>query len=171
MIEKKILVTGGGGFLGSHLCERLLNEGHEVICLDNFFTGNKQNILELMSNPRFELLRHDVTLPLYIEVDEIYNLACPASPVHYSHNPVKTIQTNVVGTYNMAELARQVIDYMDEGVQPQNSYRVLLDGDGELVWVTEVDGREVRYHREPETSFGQRFMSGFIMLLPVEHQL
>ena len=82
MIEKKILVTGGGGFLGSHLCERLLNEGHEVICLDNFFTGTKQNILGLMSNPRFELLRHDVTVPLYIEVDQIYNLACPASPIH-----------------------------------------------------------------------------------------
>jgi len=107
MIEKKILVTGGGGFLGSHLCERLLNEGNEVICLDNFFTGNKQNILELMSNPRFELLRHDVTIPLYIEVDEIYNLACPASPIHYQHDPVQTTKTCVHGAINMLGLAKR----------------------------------------------------------------
>lgn len=107
MIEKKILVTGGGGFLGSHLCERLLREGNEVICLDNFFTGNKQNILELMSNPRFELLRHDVTLPLYIEVDEIYNLACPASPIHYQHDPVQTTKTCVHGAINMLGLAKR----------------------------------------------------------------
>ncbi len=107
MIEKKILVTGGGGFLGSHLCERLLKEGHEVICLDNFFTGNKQNILELMSNPRFELLRHDVTVPLYIEVDEIYNLACPASPIHYQHDPVQTTKTCVHGAINMLGLAKR----------------------------------------------------------------
>ena len=107
MIEKKILVTGGGGFLGSHLCERLLNEGNEVICLDNFFTGTKQNILELMSNPRFELLRHDVTLPLYIEVDEIYNLACPASPIHYQHDPVQTTKTCVHGAINMLGLAKR----------------------------------------------------------------
>ena len=107
MIEKKILVTGGGGFLGSHLCERLLKEGHEVICLDNFFTGNKQNILELMSNPRFELLRHDVTVPLYIEVDEIYNLAGPASPIHYQHDPVQTTKTCVHGAINMLGLAKR----------------------------------------------------------------
>ena len=107
MIEKKILVTGGGGFLGSHLCERLLNEGNEVICLDNFFTGTKQNILELMSNPRFELLRHDVTVPLYIEVDEIYNLACPASPIHYQHDPVQTTKTCVHGAINMLGLAKR----------------------------------------------------------------
>ena len=107
MIEKKILVTGGGGFLGSHLCERLLNEGHEVICLDNFFTGTKQNILDLMSNPRFELLRHDVTVPLYIEVDEIYNLACPASPIHYQHDPVQTTKTCVHGAINMLGLAKR----------------------------------------------------------------
>ena len=104
---KKILVTGGGGFLGSHLCERLLNEGNEVICLDNFFTGTKQNILQLMSNPRFELLRHDVTLPLYIEVDEIYNLACPASPIHYQHDPVQTTKTCVHGAINMLCLAKR----------------------------------------------------------------
>ncbi len=106
MIEKKILVTGGGGFLGSHLCERLLNEGHEVICLDNFFTGTKQNILGLMSNPRFELLRHDVTVPLYIEVDQIYNLACPASPIHYQHDPVQTTKTCVHGAINILGLAK-----------------------------------------------------------------
>lgn len=107
MIDKKILVTGGGGFLGSHLCERLLNEGHEVICLDNFFTGTKQNILHLMSNPRFELIRHDVTVPLFIEIDEIYNLACPASPIHYQHDPVQTTKTCVHGAINMLGLAKR----------------------------------------------------------------
>ena len=107
MIEKKILVTGGGGFLGSHLCERLLNEGHEVICLDNFFTGTKQNILHLMNNPRFELMRHDVTVPLFIETDEIYNLACPASPIHYQHDPVQTTKTCVHGAINMLGLAKR----------------------------------------------------------------
>jgi UDP-glucuronate decarboxylase len=104
---KKILITGGGGFLGSHLSERLLNEGNEVICLDNFFTGSKENILHLMGNPRFELIRHDVTLPLYIEVDEIYNLACPASPIHYQHDPVQTTKTCVHGAINMLGLAKR----------------------------------------------------------------
>jgi UDP-glucuronate decarboxylase len=107
MDSKKILVTGGGGFLGSHLCERLLNEGHEVICMDNFFTGNKRNIIELMKSPRFEVLRHDVTLPLYVEVDEIYNLACPASPIHYQHDPVQTTKTCVHGAINMLGLAKR----------------------------------------------------------------
>ncbi len=107
MNAKKILITGGGGFLGSHLSERLLNEGNEIICLDNFFTGNKQNIIHLMSNPRFELLRHDVTMPLYIEVDEIYNLACPASPIHYQHDPVQTTKTCVHGAINMLGLAKR----------------------------------------------------------------
>ncbi|MFV2004053.1 MAG: UDP-glucuronic acid decarboxylase family protein [Gammaproteobacteria bacterium] len=107
MDAKKILITGGGGFLGSHLCERLLNEGNEVICLDNFFTGNKQNIIHLMDNPRFEVLRHDVTLPLFIEVDEIYNLACPASPIHYQHDPVQTTKTCVHGAINMLGLAKR----------------------------------------------------------------
>jgi UDP-glucuronate decarboxylase len=107
MDAKKILITGGGGFLGSHLCERLLNEGNEVICLDNFFTGNKQNIIHLMDNPRFEVLRHDVTLPLFIEVDEIYNLACPASPIHYQHDPVQTTKTCVHGSINMLGLAKR----------------------------------------------------------------
>jgi len=107
MNSKKILITGGGGFLGSHLSERLLNEGHEIICLDNFFTGNKQNIVHLMNNPRFEVLRHDVTLPLFIEVEEIYNLACPASPIHYQHDPVQTTKTCVHGAINMLGLAKR----------------------------------------------------------------
>jgi UDP-glucuronate decarboxylase len=107
MNSKKILITGGGGFLGSHLSERLLNEGHEIICLDNFFTGNKQNIVHLLDNPRFEVLRHDVTLPLFIEVDEIYNLACPASPIHYQHDPVQTTKTCVHGAINMLGLAKR----------------------------------------------------------------
>ncbi|WP_062055038.1 UDP-glucuronic acid decarboxylase family protein [Aquimarina longa] len=105
---KKILVTGGAGFIGSHLCERLLKEGNEVICLDNYFTGDKQNIIHLLDNPYFELVRHDVTEPYYAEVDEIYNLACPASPVHYQYNPIKTIKTSVMGAINMLGLAKRV---------------------------------------------------------------
>jgi UDP-glucuronate decarboxylase len=105
---KKILVTGGAGFVGSHLCERLLNEGHEVYCLDNFFTGQKQNVLHLLDNPYFELIRHDVTSPFFIEADEIYNLACPASPIHYQHNPIKTIKTSVMGSINMLGLAKRI---------------------------------------------------------------
>ena len=108
MIRKKILVTGGAGFVGSHLCERLLNEGNEVVCLDNYFTGQKQNVVHLLSNPFFELIRHDVTTPFYIEVDEIYNLACPASPVHYQYNPIKTIKTSVMGAINMLGLAKRI---------------------------------------------------------------
>lgn len=104
----KILVTGGAGFVGSHLCERLLNEGHEVICLDNYFTGNKRNIVHLLDNPYFELIRHDVTMPYYIEVDQIYNLACPASPVHYQYNPIKTVKTSVMGAINMLGLAKRI---------------------------------------------------------------
>ncbi len=104
----RILVTGGAGFIGSHLCERLISEGHEVLCLDNFFTGRRENILHLLDNPRFELLRHDVTEPILLEVDQIYNLACPASPVHYQYNPVKTVKTNVMGTINMLGLAKRV---------------------------------------------------------------
>jgi UDP-glucuronate decarboxylase len=106
-MKKRILVTGGAGFLGSHLCERLLNDGHEVLCVDNFYTGDKENILHLLGNPRFELLRHDVTFPLYVEVDEIYNMACPASPVHYQRNPVQTTKTCVHGAINMLGLARR----------------------------------------------------------------
>ncbi|MCK9611919.1 MAG: SDR family oxidoreductase [Bacteroidales bacterium] len=107
-MKKKILVTGGAGFLGSHLCERLLHDGCEVICLDNYFTGQKENIVHLLSNPYFELIRHDVTMPFFIEVDEIYNLACPASPIHYQHNPIKTIKTSVMGAINMLGLAKRL---------------------------------------------------------------
>jgi UDP-glucuronate decarboxylase len=105
---KRILVTGGAGFIGSHLCERLLNEGNEVICMDNYFTGSKANILHLIDNPFFELVRHDVTEPYFVEVDEIYNLACPASPPHYQYNPIKTIKTSVMGAINMLGLAKRV---------------------------------------------------------------
>lgn len=105
---KRILVTGGAGFLGSHLCKRLLNEGNDVLCVDNYFTGNKDNIAHLMSNPHFEAMRHDVTIPLYVEVDEIYNLACPASPVHYQFDPVQTTKTSVHGAINMLGLAKRV---------------------------------------------------------------
>ena len=105
---KRILVTGGAGFLGSHLCERLLSEGNEVICLDNFFTGSKSNVVHRLSNPYFELVRHDVTVPYYAEVDEIYNLACPASPIHYQYNSIKTVKTSVMGAINMLGLAKRI---------------------------------------------------------------
>ena len=104
----RILVTGGAGFIGSHLCERLLNSGHDVLCLDNFFTGRRANILHLHDNPHFELIRHDVIEPILLEVDQIYNLACPASPIHYQYNPVKTVKTNVMGTINMLGMAKRV---------------------------------------------------------------
>jgi UDP-glucuronate decarboxylase len=106
--RKRILVTGGAGFLGSHLCERLVNDGHEVLCVDNFFTGTKKNLAHLLTLPNFELMRHDVTFPLYVEVDEIYNLACPASPVHYQFDPVQTTKTSVHGAINMLGLAKRV---------------------------------------------------------------
>lgn len=105
---KRILVTGGAGFVGSHLCERLLGEGNEVVCMDNYFTGKKQKIVQLLDNPYFELIRHDVTMPYFIEVDEIYNLACPASPLHYQYNPIKTIKTSVMGAINMLGLAKRI---------------------------------------------------------------
>lgn len=127
---KKILVTGGAGFIGSHLCERLLNEGNEVVCLDNFFTGSKSNIIHLLKNPYFELVRHDITMPYFIEVDEIYNLACPASPIHYQYNPIKTIKTSVMGSINMLGLAKRIKAkilqastsevYGDPKIHPQN---------------------------------------------------
>jgi UDP-glucuronate decarboxylase len=107
-MKKRVLVTGGAGFLGSHLCERLLNEGNDIICIDNFFTGDKANIAHLKDNPYFELLRHDVTFPLYVEVDEIYNLACPASPIHYQFDPVQTTKTSVMGAINMLGLAKRI---------------------------------------------------------------
>ena len=106
-IRKRILVTGGSGFLGSHLCLRLLNLGHDILCVDNFFTGTKDNIIELLDNPHFELIRHDITFPLYLEVDEIYNLACPASPIHYQKDPVQTTKTNVHGAINLLGLAKR----------------------------------------------------------------
>ena len=127
---KRILITGGAGFLGSHLCERLLWEGNDIICLDNFFTGNKENIIHLLSDSRFELIRHDIINPIYLEVDEIYNLACPASPVHYQFNPIKTIKTNVMGVINVLGIAKRtkakVLQastseiYGDPEINPQN---------------------------------------------------
>ena len=127
---KRILVTGGAGFIGSHLCERLLGEGNDVICMDNFFTGRKANIAHLLSNPYFEMARRDVIEPYYAEVDEIYNLACPASPVHYQYNPIKTIKTSVMGAVNMLGLAKRIRAkilqastsevYGDPSVHPQN---------------------------------------------------
>lgn len=108
MQRKRVLITGGAGFLGSHLCQRLLNEDCDILCVDNFFTGCKENIQSLMSHPHFELMRHDVTFPLYVEVDEIYNLACPASPIHYQHDPVQTTKTSVHGAINMLGLAKRV---------------------------------------------------------------
>ncbi len=107
-MKKRILVTGGAGFIGSHLCERLLNEGNEIICVDNFFTGSKQNLIHLFDNPYFEIIRHDITLPLYVEVNEIYNLACPASPIYYSFDPVQTTKTSVMGAINMLGLAKRL---------------------------------------------------------------
>lgn len=104
----RILITGGAGFIGSHLCGRLLGEGHEILCLDNFFTGSRQNVLHLLDNPNFELIRHDVTEPILLEVDQIYNLACPASPIHYQYNPVKTVKTSVMGMINMLGMAKRV---------------------------------------------------------------
>jgi UDP-glucuronate decarboxylase len=132
--RKRVMVTGGAGFLGSHLCERLLEQGHEVVCVDNFFTGRKANIAHLLDNPYFEMLRHDVTFPLYIEVDEIYNLACPASPIHYQFDPVQTTKTSVHGAINMLGLAKRIRAkifqastsevYGDPDIHPQpESYR------------------------------------------------
>ncbi|MEO6185218.1 MAG: NAD-dependent epimerase/dehydratase family protein, partial [Steroidobacteraceae bacterium] len=107
-VKKRIMVTGGAGFLGSHLCDRLIEQGHDVLCVDNFFTGAKANVAHLLPNPRFEVMRHDITLPLHAEVDEIYNLACPASPVHYQHNPIKTTKTSVFGAMHVLGLAKRV---------------------------------------------------------------
>lgn len=127
---RRILITGGAGFLGSHLCERLIKEGHDVLCLDNFFTGTRANIAHLLGRPNFELLRHDLVQPILLEVDQIYNLACPASPIHYQHNPVKTVKTSVMGAINMLGLAKRVRArilqastseiYGDPQVHPQN---------------------------------------------------
>src|ERR1039457_1655062 len=128
-LQQRILVTGGSGFLGSHLCERLLSQGAEVICLDNFFTGARRNIEHLLDNRRLELIRHDVTFPIYLEIDQIYNLACPASPIHYQHDPVQTTKTSVHGAINMLGVAKRVkakimqastsVVYGDPDVHPQ----------------------------------------------------
>src|SRR5687767_7226104 len=107
-VRRRVLVTGGAGFIGSHLCERLLADGHDVLCVDNFFTGTRDNVAHLLGNPHFELMRHDVTFPLYVEVDEIYNLACPAAPIHYQHDPVQTTKTSVHGAINMLGLAKRL---------------------------------------------------------------
>lgn len=107
-MKKRILITGGAGFLGSHLCDKLIEQGHEILCVDNYFTGSKKNVEHLIGHPRFELMRHDVTFPLYVEVDEIYNLACPASPIHYQWDPVQTTKTSVLGAVNMLGLAKRV---------------------------------------------------------------
>ena len=130
LTRKRILVTGGAGFLGSHLCERLLQEGNDVLCVDNYFTGRKDNIAHLIGNPHFEAMRHDITFPLYVEVDQIYNLACPASPVHYQYDPVQTTKTSVIGAINMLGLAKRVGAtilqastsevYGDPTIHPQN---------------------------------------------------
>jgi UDP-glucuronate decarboxylase len=131
----RILVTGGAGFIGSHLCERLLREGHDVICLDNFFTGRRENVSHLLDNRRFELLRHDVIEPILLEIDQIYNLACPASPIHYQYNPVKTVKTSVMGTINMLGLAKRV------------RARILQASTSEVYGDPEV-------HPQPESYFG-----------------
>lgn len=138
---KRVLVTGGAGFIGSHLCRKLLQDGNDVICVDNYFTGNRANIAELLATPNFEIVRHDITFPLYVEVDEIYNLACPASPVHYQHDPVQTTKTSVIGAINMLGLAKRLHArilqastsevYGDPDVHPQREdYRGLVNING-----------------------------------------
>src|SRR5512137_877642 len=134
-MSKRVLVTGGAGFLGSHLCERLISGGNEVVCLDNLFTGRRDNIAPLLDDHRFEFVRHDVTEPIILEVDEVYHLACPASPVHYQRNPVRTIRTAVEGTLNMLELAREV------------NARILITSTSEVYGDPEV-------HPQPETYWG-----------------
>ena len=140
--RKRILITGGAGFLGSHLCERLLNEGNEILCLDNFFTGTKDNIIHLMDNHRFELIRHDIEFPIHVEVDEIYNLACPASPIHYQHNPIHTTKTSVMGALNMLGLAKR-----------QNA-RIMQASTSEVYGDPEV-------HPQPESYWGNVNPIGF----------
>jgi len=134
-INKRVLVTGGAGFIGSHLCERLLTQGHEVLCLDNLFTGDKANIRHLLTHPHFEFIRHDITTPIYLEVDEIYHLACPASPIHYQYNPIKTIKTNVLGTIHALGIAKRV------------KARIMLSSTSEIYGDPEV-------HPQPESYWG-----------------
>jgi UDP-glucuronate decarboxylase len=134
-LRKRILITGGAGFLGSHLCEQLLNYGHDILCVDNFYTGAKDNVLHLLDHPHFELLRHDITFPLYVEVDEIYNLACPASPIHYQFDPVQTTKTSVHGAINMLGLAKRI------------KARILQASTSEVYGDPEI-------HPQPETYWG-----------------
>ena len=151
---KRILVTGGAGFLGSHLCDRLVEAGQDVICVDNFFTSQKANVSHLLERPNFELVRHDVTHPLFLEVDEIYNLACPAAPGHYQYNPIKTIKTSVMGAINMLGLAKRVRArilhastsevYGDPDVHPQpESYRGNVNPIGPLMSLVHCAGRSI----------------------------
>ena len=123
LTRKRVMVTGGAGFLGSHLCERLLRDGHDVLCVDNYFTGRKDNIAHLLGDPHFEVIRHDVTFPLYVEVDEIFNLACPASPMHYQYDPVQTTKTSVIGAINMLGLAKRVRREDPAGLDQRSLWR------------------------------------------------
>jgi len=142
---KRILITGGAGFLGSHLCERLLSCGNDIVCLDNFFTGNKDNVAHLLRNPHFELIRHDIINPVYLEVDEIYNLACPASPVQYQLNPIKTIKTNVMGVINVLGIAKRVkakdtagFDFRSIRRSRRSSAERILLGKGQSNWNSQL---------------------------------
>lgn len=143
---KRILVTGGAGFLGSHLCDRLIARGDDVLCVDNFYTGSKRNVVHLLSHPHFELMRHDVTFPLYVEVDQIFNLACPASPIHYQHDPVQTTKTSVHGAINMLGLAKRV------------GARILLASTSEVYGDPEV-------HPQTEAYWGQSKPNRYPQLL------
>jgi len=168
-LRKRILVTGGAGFLGSHLCERLLADGHDVICVDNFFTGAKDNIAHLLDNPYFELLRHDVTFPLYLEVDEIYNLACPASPIHYQFDPVQTTKTSVHGAINMLGLAKRVKAkifqastsevYGDPSIHPRELAQTILDLTGSRSsFVHEPLPQDDPKQRQPDISLAKHHL-------------
>ena len=141
---KRVLVTGGAGFLGSHLCERLLSQGHEVLCVDNFFSSTRHNVAHLLGNPRFELMRHDITFPLYVEVDEIFNLACPASPVHYQFDPVQTTKTSVIGAINMLGLAKRLKVKSSSGLDVRGLRRSRrASADGRILGQRQSDRRSV----------------------------
>ena len=175
LAAKRILVTGGAGFLGSHLCERLLDLGHDVLCIDNYFTGRRANVVHLLDNDRFEVMRHDVTFPLYVEVDEIYNLACPASPVHYQHDPVQTTKTSVHGAINMLGLAKRLRDkilqastsevYGDPTIHPQTeayfcSWCHKYAGSGKAIARQNTAGLNIRGLRRPDHTSPDRGVLG-----------